>query len=169
MSNEDGPEDSSGDETGPETGDAGGRDDDAGGTDDGGEAAGASAVNGGDGDTPGADDAGTDDDRETPGPDEQYCASCGEIIERRAEICPHCGVRNRNAPSTARTDRTTAGILAILLGGIGAHKFYLGETGLGILYLCFVWTGIPVVIGIIEGILYLTKTDEEFERKYLDE
>jgi TM2 domain-containing membrane protein YozV len=63
--------------------------------------------------------------------------------------------------------RVTAGILAILVGGIGVHKFYLGKTVLGIVYLLFCWTGIPSVIGLIEGILYLTKTDEEFQQKYV--
>ena len=64
-------------------------------------------------------------------------------------------------------NRTTAGILAILLGGLGVHKFYLGETGMGILYLLFCWTSIPSLIGLIEGILYLTKSDEEFEKLYI--
>jgi TM2 domain-containing membrane protein YozV len=105
----------------------------------------------------------------TPGPDEQYCSSCGEIIKKEAEICPECGVRQKSAVSDSSKDRATAGILAILLGWIGAHKFYLGETGLGILYLCFFWTGIPAIVGLIEGIIYLTKTDEEFQRQYVNE
>ena len=63
--------------------------------------------------------------------------------------------------------RITAGVLAIVLGGIGVHKFYLGETGTGILYLCFSWTMIPSIIGFIEGIIYLTKTDDEFYRRYV--
>lgn len=100
-------------------------------------------------------------------PDEQYCPSCGEPIKKAAEICPECGVRQQPATSTGK-DRVTAGILALLLGGIGAHKFYLGETGLGILYLCFSWTLIPALVGFIEGILYLTKSDVEFERKYVN-
>ncbi len=106
-----------------------------------------------------------------PGPDEQYCSSCGEIIKREAEICPECGVRNSGVGGSASAgskDRVTAGVLAILLGWFGAHKFYLGDTGLGLLYLCFFWTGIPGLVGIIEGILYLTKTDEEFQRTYVD-
>lgn len=111
----------------------------------------------------------TDDERGTPDPDEQYCASCGEVIKRRAEICPHCGVRNRSGGGgRASKDRATAGILAILLGSIGAHKFYLGDTGLGVLYLCFFWTGVPAILGLIEGLLYLTKTDEEFQRQYVE-
>ncbi|TBL77334.1 TM2 domain-containing protein [Paenibacillus thalictri] len=62
--------------------------------------------------------------------------------------------------------RVTAGVLAILLGGFGIHKFYLGKIGIGIVYLLFCWTGIPSIIGLIEGILYLTKTDSEFQQKY---
>ena len=102
-----------------------------------------------------------------PGADEQYCSSCGEIIKKEAEICPECGVRQKPAAGAGSKDRTTAGILALLLGGIGAHKFYLGDTGLGILYLCFFWTFIPALVGLIEGILYLTKTDEEFQQRYV--
>ena len=63
--------------------------------------------------------------------------------------------------------KVTAGILALLLGGLGVHKFYLGDTGKGILYLLFCWSGIPGIIGLIEGILYLTASDSEFEAKYV--
>lgn len=61
-----------------------------------------------------------------------------------------------------RKDKTTAGLLAILLGGIGAHKFYLGKPGQGILYLIFCWTYIPGILGLIEGIKYLVKSDQDF-------
>lgn len=46
---------------------------------------------------------------------------------------------------------TTAVILALLLGGLGAHKFYLGQTGMGILYLLFCWTYIPSIVAFIEA------------------
>jgi TM2 domain-containing membrane protein YozV len=62
--------------------------------------------------------------------------------------------------------RITAGILAILLGDFGIHKFYLGKIGQGIVYLIFCWTGIPAIIGLVEGILYLLMKDEEFAQKY---
>jgi TM2 domain-containing membrane protein YozV len=42
--------------------------------------------------------------------------------------------------------KTTAGLLAIFLGGLGFHKFYLGQTGRGILYLVFCRTWIPSII-----------------------
>lgn len=61
--------------------------------------------------------------------------------------------------------RTTAAILAIFLGGFGVHKFYLGKAS-GIWYLLFCWTLIPSVIGIIEGIIYLTMSDYEFAVKF---
>lgn len=68
-------------------------------------------------------------------------------------------------PSWPIKSKVTAGILAILLGGIGVHKFYLGKVGMGILYLCFCWTAIPAVLGLIEGILYLCSNDENFQLK----
>lgn len=106
----------------------------------------------------------------SPGADEQYCSSCGEIIKIEAEICPECGVRQQE-PETASDstkDKNTAGILALLLGGLGAHHFYLGNTVRGLLYLIFVWTFIPAIAGLIEGIMYLTKSEEEFQRKYMN-
>lgn len=73
-----------------------------------------------------------------------------------------------------------AGILAIVLGWLGIHKFILGYNKEGIILLAitllgyattciaigffFVW--IPYVIGIVEGIIYLTKSDEEFYNTY---
>jgi len=63
--------------------------------------------------------------------------------------------------------RIAAGILGILLGDLGIHKFYCGKIGMGILYLCFCWTGIPAIAGLIEGIIYLCcKDDAEFTQKY---
>ena len=63
-------------------------------------------------------------------------------------------------------NKTVAGILAILLGDLGIHKFYLGKIGQGILYLLFCWTGIPAIIGLIEGILYLCTDEDTFQVKY---
>jgi TM2 domain-containing membrane protein YozV len=54
----------------------------------------------------------------------------------------------------------------LLLGGVGAHKFYLGQTGWGVLYLLFCWTFIPAIVGLIEGIVYATISDERFAQKY---
>ncbi|MFM2399977.1 MAG: hypothetical protein RL341_2134 [Pseudomonadota bacterium] len=111
------------------------------------------------------------------GPDQKYCSECGAIIRLKAEICPQCGVRQQlpAAPGAAgafaaapgsRKSRTVAIVLALLLGGLGMHKFYLGQTGMGALYLVFCWTFIPAILGLIEGLIMLTMSDEAFARKY---
>ena len=60
-----------------------------------------------------------------------------------------------------------AGILAILLGYLGIHKFYLGYTKEGVIQLLLgLAFGIGGIIGVIEGIIYLTRDDEEFYQTY---
>ena len=71
--------------------------------------------------------------------------------------------------------KVTSGVLGILLGGIGIHKFYLGYTGAGLTMLLVSLVGsllifpplIMGLIGLIEGIIYLTKSDEDFQRDYV--
>lgn len=98
----------------------------------------------------------------------KFCTNCGEQIDVKAEICPKCGVRQpgMNQNNGAISSRVVAAILAILLGDFGIHKFYLGQIGWGIIYVVFCWTGIPAIVGIVEGIIYLTYTDEAFQTKY---
>jgi TM2 domain-containing membrane protein YozV len=60
----------------------------------------------------------------------------------------------------------TAAILALFLGGLGAHKFYLGQTVMGVLYLLMCWTFLPAIAGFIEGIGYLLTSDHAFDMKY---
>ena len=67
---------------------------------------------------------------------------------------------------TETRSRGIAIVLALFLGDFGIHKFYLGQTKMGVLYLLFCWTIIPAVVGIIEGIGYIFTSDEEFQRKY---
>ena len=62
--------------------------------------------------------------------------------------------------------KTLATWLALLLGGIGGHKFYLGRVGWGILYLLFCWTFIPSIAALIEAIIYITMSDQAFAKKY---
>jgi TM2 domain-containing membrane protein YozV len=67
-----------------------------------------------------------------------------------------------------------AGICGILLGCFGVHKFILGYTGAGLIMLlvtlltCFMASAITGIIGLIEGIIYLTKTDQDFVRTYVE-
>lgn len=69
-------------------------------------------------------------------------------------------------PAWPVKSKVAAGVLAIFLGGIGIHKFYLGKIGMGILYLLFCWTGIPAIVAFIEGIVYLCSNDENFQLKH---
>jgi TM2 domain-containing membrane protein YozV len=55
--------------------------------------------------------------------------------------------------------------LALIFGGIGAHKFYLGRPGLGLLYLLFFWTMIPPILGLAEGAWYAFMSEEEFQER----
>lgn len=54
-----------------------------------------------------------------------------------------------------RENRVVASVLAIVLGDFGIHHFYTGDIEHGLLHAIFFWTGIPAVIGIIEGIMWL--------------
>ena len=69
-------------------------------------------------------------------------------------------------PAEPTKDRMTAGLLALFLGGIGIHKFYLNQGGMGVLYLLFSWTFIPGIIAFIEGIQYLTMSDQQFHQRF---
>ena len=73
------------------------------------------------------------------------------------------------ASEEAKNKKIVAGILAILLGGFGVHKFYLGYTNAGIIQLILsLVCGIGGILGVIEGIIYLTKSDDDFESTYLN-
>lgn len=80
------------------------------------------------------------------------------------------------------SNKIAAGILGILLGCLGIHKFILGYTSAGLIMLlvsilapvvtCFTFgvagTAVMGIIGLIEGIIYLCKSDDEFVRTYVD-
>ena len=62
--------------------------------------------------------------------------------------------------------RTIAVLLALFLGGIGVHKFYLGKVGMGLIYLLFFWTCIPAIIALIEALCWLCMSNESFAERY---
>lgn len=76
--------------------------------------------------------------------------------------------KSRRRRQTEESKRITAGILALFLGGWGIHKFYLGYTNAGViqLVLSFVTCGASGFIALAEGIIYLTKSDEDFVETY---
>jgi len=62
-------------------------------------------------------------------------------------------------------NRTTALLLTLFFGGMGAHRFYLGEVGLGVVYLIFCWTFIPLLISFVELFLVMKRVDRYNEHK----
>jgi TM2 domain-containing membrane protein YozV len=72
------------------------------------------------------------------------------------------------------SNKIVAGLCGILLGGLGIHKFILGYTGAGLIMLlisilsCGVLAPLVHLIGLIEGIVYLCKSDDDFVRTYVD-
>ncbi len=64
--------------------------------------------------------------------------------------------------------KTVAGILGILLGGLGVHHFYLGSTTAGIIEIVatVVTCGVGALLGLVEGILLLVMSDEDFDKRY---
>ncbi|MDR0914937.1 MAG: NINE protein [Oscillospiraceae bacterium] len=69
-------------------------------------------------------------------------------------------------PAWPLKNKYVAGVLAILFGTFGVHRFYLGNAGLGILYILFFWTGIPTIISFFEGIVYFFSNDFNFQVKH---
>ncbi|MDE6235019.1 MAG: GYF domain-containing protein [Muribaculaceae bacterium] len=80
---------------------------------------------------------------------------------------PYYGGQNYPAPSGK--SKVAAGVLAILLGGLGVQYFYLGKVGGGFLtiLLSLVTCGAWEIITLIQGILMLCMSDEEFDRKFV--
>jgi len=116
---------------------------------------------------------------------------CRDFPELAAEfktpppnIAPPGAVPPSAAPPAApasnprASNKIPAGVCGIILGGLGVHKFILGYTGAGLIMLlvtlvgglvtCGASVGVMHIIGLIEGIIYLTKTDDEFVRTYVD-
>jgi len=103
-----------------------------------------------------------------PGLDEMYCYSCGAVIKKLAELCVHCGVRVNptyspaSAPTLAadfsQRSRVAAGILGLLLGWLGVHRFYLGNIGIGIIQIIvtIITFSLGGVWGFIEGVIIIS-------------
>lgn len=91
------------------------------------------------------------------------CKDCGAPVSRLARACPHCG---RPVVAIGRHSRVAAIVLALLLGGLGAHKFYLGQPVRGVVYLLFCWTLIPAFVALVEAMIFLASSDDAFARRY---
>ena len=110
------------------------------------------------------------------------CTNCGTVMPVSPMPMQHVPRPPGAAPAGAEK-KIAAGICGIVLGGLGIHKFVMGYTQEGVILLsvylvsiilavvtCGIATPLvllPSVIGIIEGIIYLTKSDEEFVQTYI--
>jgi len=99
----------------------------------------------------------------------KFCRRCGIALNPDQGMCIKCGAAISSMTKGNQKSRIAAALLALFLGGIGIHKFYLGSWGWGLIYLIFCWTYVPALLGLIEAIIYLTKSDEAFAEKYSPE
>ena len=104
-----------------------------------------------------------------------FCQGCGKPVHPSTADCSYCGAEQSNpfcsplitaqSQATSTKSRVTAGVLALLLGGLGFHKTYLGAYGTALVYIALCWTGLPMLVSFIEGARYLSLTDAEFKAK----
>jgi len=111
----------------------------------------------------------------------RFCRHCGIALNPEQVICIKCGAGISTAGSRSvgggsgtswEKNKLVAGLLALFLGGIGAHKYYMGSWGWGIVFTVAViltmgFAGIVTgIIALIEGIMFLVSTEEAFAAKY---
>ena len=102
-------------------------------------------------------------------PAKMLCKGCARPLRARSLFCDQCGTQVKEKEKTIPVrilKQKNAAWLAIFLGGVGAHKFYLGQIKPGVIYTLFVWTLIPSIIGIIEGIRLFHLSSEQFALEY---
>jgi TM2 domain-containing membrane protein YozV/type II secretory pathway pseudopilin PulG len=90
------------------------------------------------------------------------CKKCGNALGEQVNVCSTCGLIQ---DTFYYKSRVAAASLAIFGGIFGAHRFYLGKWW-GIFYLLFFWTYIPWLVGLIEGIVFLSTSQENWNEKY---
>ena len=105
------------------------------------------------------------------------CSNCGTILPIAPMPMQHMPRYDSTGKPVGSDKKIVAGVCAILLGGLGVHKFILGYTTegiimlattiLGAIFLCGIPSIVMTVISIVEGIMYLTKSDEEFSSTYI--
>lgn len=126
------------------------------------------------------------------------CPECGKQYSTQEKVsrvkCPYCGAETNvsysdqerpqyqaptivddvfsNGPSGK--SRGVAGLLALFLGSLGLHYFYMNKTNAGVIFLvatllsCGILGIITQIVSIIQGVLFFTSTQEEFERKWVN-
>ncbi len=96
------------------------------------------------------------------------CSDCGAVFTCTKQAIPAdlSYLQEESSISVFDKSRITAAILAILGGAFGLHKFYIGNYKMGKVYIFLACIGfLSFFIGVIEGIIYLCVSDEEFARR----
>lgn len=111
-----------------------------------------------------------------------FCSYCGQKLENGTSYCPYCGAKAEAAQNSAQPNETAAptdqpteelsdksklaaGLLGILIGGLGVHNFYLGFTGKGVAQLLLsllsfgLLSWVSAIWGLIEGIMILVDSN----------
>ncbi|MCX4335218.1 MAG: TM2 domain-containing protein [Bacteroidales bacterium] len=102
-----------------------------------------------------------------------FCKKCGAKIPENVEFCPNCGDQSKSVAKAlipAKKDRMVAALLALFLGSLGIHYFYLGKSTAGILtiVISFCSCGIWGIVMFVQAILMLMMSDSDFEAKYVN-
>lgn len=87
--------------------------------------------------------------------------SADEMIKLKSQQ-----VQNITAPVKSRKEKNIAAILSFFVGGLGIHRFYLGQTLMGVFYLIFCWTLIPAFIAFIDFFAFIFMSQNKFDLKY---
>lgn len=111
-----------------------------------------------------------------------FCHNCGSQTHSEQIVCIRCGVSlstkstksDSEEQKIEKKDKFVAAMLALFLGGLGIHRFYLGDPMSGVIRLIITFVGAFIIIGpfitaiwaLIEAIQYLCMSDREFERMY---
>ena len=107
-----------------------------------------------------------------------YCSHCGQPMEPNQMYCMSCGfkmgpVSSNGGAVSYEKNRLVAVFFAFFLGYLGIHKFYLGYTKQGVIMLLVsvltfgIGLFVMAVIALVEFGIYLSKSDEDFDRIYV--
>ena len=95
------------------------------------------------------------------------CPYCGNVFTASQAGSYNQG-NNNSTYVPGEKKRITAALLALFLGGLGIHFFYLNKPVAGLAFLLLCWTVIPAILAFIMAIVMFSMSDEEFQRKYVN-
>ena len=111
-----------------------------------------------------------------PRKEKRFCYNCGTEINAQQVMCVKCGVAlghtSGGGASVAQGEKnkTVAALLALFIGWLGAHKFYHGSWGWGLVYLALTLTVvlsfIPGIAGVVEAVIFFTMDEAKYEAVY---